>query len=190
MLRVRSASTMWLIGIIASAALLIVIAVVINLVSDSNQADLLPADTPEGVGQRYLIALNDDDGATAFGYISSSLTSCTLTHFIQTTGYQREQNYSVSLGKTTTTDKATLVAVKITDAPSGDLFGQNGYSYDVIFTLKEEADGWRFSEPPWPMSWCPEPPKSSPEATPERLSLAHGAGGSVMAEQRWLTWNS
>ena len=189
--RFQSASTMWLAGIIASAALLIIIAVVINLASDNRTPDLLPIDTPEGVVQRYLLALNEDDSTEAFGYISSSLSTCTLTQFVETTSYQRQQNFSASLGKTTTTEKATLVTVSITDRSSGDLFGQNNYSYNIIFTLRQEADGWRFSEPPWPMGWCPEEPKATDEATPEPRSMAAFMDHEIAAitpVQRWSAW--
>jgi hypothetical protein len=190
MLRFQSASTKWLAGIIASAALLIIMAVVINMVSDNRDPDLLSIDTPEGIVQRYLLALNEDESAEAFGYFSASLSTCTLTQFVEMTSYQRQQNFSASLGKTTTTDKATLVTVSITDRSSGDLFGNNSYSYDVIFTLKQESDGWRFSEPTWPMSWCPDEPKTTDDANREPVSFLGSTNQETTPARRRLTWNS
>ena len=192
MVRKWSASAIWLAAIIASAVLLVVIAVVINLFSDNNSPELLPVDTPEGVVQRYLLALNEQNTTQAFGYISSSLSTCTLEQFIQTTSYQRDRNFSASLDHTTTTDKSSVISVSITDSGYDAPFGQNRSSYNIVFTLRLETDGWRFSQPPWP-GWCPEQPKPTAEPTREATSLYQTKNGRVavvsMIEGR-PTWKS
>ena len=152
--RVQSASQWWLISIGVVAAALVIISVIINVVADDGDADLLPEDTPEGTVQRYLKALAADDPALAFSYISTSQEGCTLENFIQTTEYRRTQDFSATLTRTTTTDVATLVTVKITESEFDPPFGGGGYDFDSIFTLKQEDGVWRFTEPPWP-SWCP-----------------------------------
>ena len=120
--------------------------------------------------QQYLQALVDDDYAEAFAYVSETLQDCTLQHFIQITEFRRERDFSATLGRTTSISDITLVTVKITE-PSFDIpFGRGENSFDTVFTLAEEEGQWRFSEPPWPMAFCPperatpEPPKVEPSA--------------------------
>ena len=178
--RVQSASAWWLVAIGSIAAVLVVTSIVINVVLDSSDDELLPADTPEGAVQQYLQALVDDDYAEAFAYVSETLQDCTLQHFIQITEFRRERDFSATLGRTTSIDDITLVTVKITE-PSFDIpFGRGENSFDTVFTLAEEEGQWRFSEPPWPMAWCPperatpEPPKVEPSA--QQAPRTYGEG--------------
>jgi hypothetical protein len=150
----KSGPALWLTVVAVIAAVLVIASVVINLVAE-NGADLRPEDTPEGAVQRYLRALVDDDITAAYEYMSEPVkTDCTLQYFAQMTEYQRERSFTARLSTTLDLSGIKQVNVEISDSDDGPFFG-NGYSYTVSFTLAEEDGQWLFTEPPWPMSWCP-----------------------------------
>jgi hypothetical protein len=168
--RKRSASALWLIVIAAGAAILIVVSVVLNLLADDRADELLPADTPEGTVQRYLLALSEDEVPAAYDYVGDELKeTCTLQHFIQTSSYQRERDFSARLSGTTKIDDGYLVVVEIGEPGFDPPFGQGQYSYTVTFSLAQEDGGWRISEPPWPVNWCPSEREAPAPATAEAV---------------------
>lgn len=152
----QTASSRWLAGAVLLVALLIVISVALSAL-DPGDDDLLPAGAAEGTVQRYLVALRDDEVDEAYGYVSGSLKeTCTLQHFIETTSYQRDRDFSAVVKDTHIADGTYVVEVEITEPNYAPPFGSGGYSFTLQFTLQQEDDAWVFSDPPWPMSWCPE----------------------------------
>ncbi|MDA1278903.1 MAG: hypothetical protein O3B95_02515 [Chloroflexi bacterium] len=190
----QSASSRWLIAIASSAAVLIIVSVLISVLADNRNVDILPVGTPEGTVQRYLQALTDGDLTAAYGYVSTDLKNeCTLEHFLETARW-REKNFSASVRDTTIIDDRTIVTVEITEPGSNQPFSQGGYSFDTIFTLTSDNEEWRISEPPWPVSWCPPKQvthrataqasaKVGPDLVPAPWSGFYGEGG-------WRTWSS
>ena len=55
--------------------LLVIVAVIAVVLLGSRDAAAFPADTPEGVVQRHLAAVEDEDHETAWGYLSADVQS-------------------------------------------------------------------------------------------------------------------
>jgi len=61
---------------------LIVASVVVVFLGDRGDTALLPEDTPEGIVQRYLQAIEDGDSRRAYGYLNQELRDgCTQAQF-------------------------------------------------------------------------------------------------------------
>lgn len=65
--------SLWVIG--GGIALLVVVAVIAVVLLGSREAPAFSADTPEGVVQRHLAAVDDEDYETAWGYLSADVRS-------------------------------------------------------------------------------------------------------------------
>ncbi len=153
-----SASTKWLAGVVVVVVGLIVVSVVVAAMGAGNEPVLLPETQPEGVVQRYLLAVDANETEKAYGYISPTLKGyCTVQHFRDSSQYIREQDMRISLSRTEVIDGVTFVDVRVT---------QTRVNAEIPFTPRESSstqrfslqpvDGvWRFIDPPWPMSWCP-----------------------------------
>ncbi len=151
----QSPSSRWLAGIALVVLVVVVLSVVLALVNRSG-VSLLPEDTPEGVVQRYLLALQEDDGKRAYGYLSSELQEyCTYRHFLDSTRVRERRDTRISLEATEALDGDVEVRVKATETRVSQPFGVSEYSYTMRYVLGREEAGWRFVEPPWPLGWCP-----------------------------------
>jgi hypothetical protein len=175
----ESASSKWLAGIASFVTVLIIVSVLISIFANDG-TDLLPADTPEGTVQRYLQALTEDDLIAAYGYISEDVkVDCKLEYFIQTSKYQREQNFGAALTETNNIAGRSIVGVDIIEPGSGAPFGSGRYTFRTSFTLMQEDGEWLITEPPWPVSVCAPYQKlpmspAIPPATPEAKTSATG----------------
>ncbi|UCC17161.1 MAG: hypothetical protein JSU58_01025, partial [Dehalococcoidales bacterium] len=66
-------SNKWLLGFGTAIGILVILAVVLVLTMPGNEEiELLPADTPEGVVQRYIFAIEDGNYEEAYDYLSPS----------------------------------------------------------------------------------------------------------------------
>jgi hypothetical protein len=143
----------WLVGAVTVVLALMVGAVAVALVTTYGGVDLLPADSPEGVVQRYLLALEREDYREAYDYLSSDLRSrCSFDDFVSRGYWPETRGNQVTLEKTQRFDGHALVKARVTvfhhDAP----FGASEYSYERSFDLKLEEGQWRLTGPEW---WCP-----------------------------------
>jgi len=67
-------SNKWLLGFGAVLGILVILAVVLVLtMPGSDEIELLPEDTPDGVVQRYMYAIKDGNYEEAYGYLSPSV---------------------------------------------------------------------------------------------------------------------
>ncbi len=154
----RNTSTNWLIGAGIAVAILLVASVTVALIADRNEPELRAETTPEGVVQRYLIAIDNDDPQAAYNYLSQRLKdACTYQHFRDTNTWIREQDMRISLTDTETVGESQEVTVRIRQVyVRGDVpFTPSESSYTQRFVLRQYEGAWRFYEPPWPMSYCP-----------------------------------
>lgn len=145
-------SRVWLVGVAAFVATLVVAGVVVALVTTRGEADLLPADSPEGTVQRYLIALQDHDYRLAYGYLSASTTSaCGLDDFLRFARDGELRDSRMTLEDSEIFDGSAIVTARVTVfAP--DIFGPSEYSYDRTFDVRLEQGQWRLV---WPDYRCP-----------------------------------
>lgn len=67
-------SNKWLLGFGTALGILVILAVVLVLtLPGSEEVELMPGDTPEGVVQRYLYAIKDSNYEEAYSYLSPSI---------------------------------------------------------------------------------------------------------------------
>jgi len=143
----------WLLAAVAVVAALLVGAVAIALVTTRGGLDLLPADSPEGVVQRYLLAIESEDYQAAYYYLSSDLrVSCSLDDFVGRGYWPATRQDHMTLEKTQRFDDRAVVTARVTVFDPDVPFGTSEYSYDRTFHLKLEGGQWRLTGPEW---WCP-----------------------------------
>ncbi|OGO51334.1 MAG: hypothetical protein A2148_10535 [Chloroflexi bacterium RBG_16_68_14] len=146
-------SKVWLVGVTVFVVALTVAGLVVALVSTRGGVDLLPADSPEGVVQRFLLALEDKEYREAHGYLSASTKKgCTLEDFARQASYQEVRDYHMTLEDTERLDDTAIVTARVTVFEPNVPFGASEYSYERTFDLTLEEGQWRLA---WPDYWCP-----------------------------------
>jgi len=103
----------WLIVGVTLLVALVVGAVAIAVVTMRGGERLLAADSPEGVVQRYLLALRREDYQEAHSYLSSYLqTRCPLDRFVSDYYWPyADEDQQVTLEKTQRYDDSAVVRV-------------------------------------------------------------------------------
>ena len=136
----------WLIpGLIAGCVLVLVI---IALARDPVQYD---ASTPEGVVQRYLQAVSDEDYETAFIYLDPDFYAECNPSDLAT---HSPEPFGASLGETFTTGSAdAVVEVTLRFGAGEGPFGSSWTTYES-FHLVGSNDSWWITDDAWPyFSW-------------------------------------
>ena len=155
----QTLSSRWLVGIAVVVAILILVSVVIALTNPRGATVTFPESEPEGIVQRYILALQDEDYSLAHGYFSDELRkACSLEHMRDTSRWlkDREQDQRVVLlDKETLSSERVRVRVRVTEVNVSPPFRVDEYSHDERYVLVREDDAWRLDEPPWPLGWCP-----------------------------------
>jgi hypothetical protein len=72
-------SRIWLFGAVTFIIALVVGGIAVALVTTRGGLELLPSDSPEGVVQRYLLAMKDEEYREAYGYLSSDCSGSAPT---------------------------------------------------------------------------------------------------------------
>jgi hypothetical protein len=155
----KTSSNRWLVAIAVVVVALVVVSVVIALVSPVGGVKDLPADAPEGVVQRYIMAVQERDYPLAHSYFSARLQrACTVDNMITESRWVAEGagRRRVELGETKSlSDGRTQVRVRITDVDVSPPFGVNEFSHDEWYVLVREGGAWRLDSLGWPVTWCP-----------------------------------
>ena len=169
-------SNRWLLGIGIALALLVAIALIAAAATRGRAPAQYAADTPEGVVQRYLAALLEEDIRAAYGYLTPELQSrCALEVWEDQSRWahdQIEKSEVVLREVRRPREGQAIVEVTITN------FDNHGPSvlpppvpathggFAQHFVLERQGDGnWRLSEPAWP-AYCPEPLRPAPFIPP------------------------
>jgi hypothetical protein len=152
-------SRIWLFGAVTFVIALVVGGIAVALVTTRGGLELLPSDSPEGVVQRYLLAMKDEEYREAYGYLSSDLQrECSYDNFLKGASSTEIRESHVTLEDTRNVDDRAQVKVRITVFEPGGPFGASESSQDWTFHLKLEEGQWRLvsmPEMPWPLWWCP-----------------------------------
>lgn len=145
-------STRWLLTVAGAAAVLIVISVAVALAVD-READL-DLTTPEGTVQAYLREVAAKDAAGALEFYSADLAARCEAREVRDSLRYGADDFRASLDDVTNRGATTEVTVSITQIYGSGPFDRGESAFQHVFVLTEAAQGWRFTDPPWP-SWCP-----------------------------------
>ena len=160
-----TASTKWLVGMGAALGVLVVAAVIGALISGDDQPELFPEDVPEGITQRYVLAMIDGDLDEAWGYLSPELQAgCALEEWREVTRRQNHLEESQILLDEVNRINDTEVTVSLNrrrfsqSEPFDFSFSPEGstYHFEEFRLKKQEDNAWRISQLPWPVFRCPE----------------------------------
>jgi hypothetical protein len=138
----------FLIGIVAGSVLLVVVAFVITLARP--EASYRTEDTPEGVAHNYLLALQRDEFARAYGYLSPTLPSYPddETDFArhiddQPWMFRRYEDVTLSVESAKVSGDRATVQVRESQFRGGDLFDSSQSSSTFDMTLEREGGVWK-----------------------------------------------
>jgi hypothetical protein len=149
--RRRPAATLAAAGVIV--AVLIGAGIAIAIVAGSRDVELLDEGSPEGVVQRYLLALESGDTRAAYGYLGGGAQDrYAYGQFVESTRWQLERDIEASLLGTSPLDDGRVeVRVRVTEFSYSPPFGADEWSQRITFILEREGEEWRLSDPPWPL---------------------------------------
>ena len=135
-----------LIAVLSAIALVVVIALV--AVFTRGAPAPLPADTPQGVVQRYSQAIVDGDVDEALGYLVPAVADDCERMPLGT------DDFRVTLLETTESgDTARVRTMVVTIYGSGPL-GQSEYESEELFELERIEGDWLIARAPWQLSVC------------------------------------
>ena len=167
----RTLSSKWLIGTAIAVAVVVVVSVVIGVTRGRGAVELRAESEPEGVIQRYLLALKDRDYATARGYMSAELQKYCSEENMRRSGdwfaRQSEEVRIALLDRDTLASGKTEVRVRITTLNVSPPFGMNESSHEERYLLLSDDGRWRLDEPGWPLGWCPDLEKRPTKPVPQ-----------------------
>ncbi|HEY9075560.1 MAG TPA: hypothetical protein VIO61_03380 [Anaerolineaceae bacterium] len=155
----------FLTGIIVGIALLAVVALGLFFARKGNSTSL-PDDTPEGVVQNYVIALQRGDYEKAYTYLAEGKNKPDLANFRQMLKPQEDQIVSatIEIGTSGITKDRAVVDVTIIRS-SGGIFS-DVYRDRQTAQLTQTNGNWKINQMPYPFwsyEWFePVPAKSAP----------------------------
>jgi hypothetical protein len=142
-------SDKFLIAIVVGAILLVLIAFVVVLRQPN--PSYLPEDTPEGVINNYLLALQKDDYARAYGYLSPDLAGypSSVTEFASDVDRdswkfgQGGDDTVLDMGSREPLGDEMLVTIQITHFYHNGPFDSSSYTESAWFTLSKADVNWQ-----------------------------------------------
>jgi len=151
-LQYTKASTRFLvISGVAIGVLVMVAVVLVLIVGDGGSTTLLPEDTPEGVVQRFLLALEAEDYEEAYGYLHSSARAerSYLSWVSPLRWYEEQPGWKATLGESLVEGNEAIVEVNYTRFyPSAPLVDPV-FNHKIIFRLQKEGVSWGITSPNW-----------------------------------------
>jgi hypothetical protein len=145
-------SRRWLIVFAVIIGVLAITTLSLVLLTKGNKVALLPDDTPQGIVQRYLIAVREQDYREAYGYLSIDPSQKVTTYddwFRRVGGISRtyQATWKATLGKTTQNGDNASVEVSIdTFRPEGP-FTDPVRNQLIIFQLAKIGGKWLITSP-------------------------------------------
>ena len=146
------ASTRFLVISGVAIGVLVVVAVVLVLTVGGGSTTLLPEDTPEGVVQRFFLALEAEDYEEAYSYLHSTVRRDeSYQLWIPSGGWYREEPaWTVTLGESSVVGFGASVEVTYTrfypSAPLLDLVDPIR-TRQLTFRLQKEGASWGIISP-------------------------------------------
>ncbi len=159
-----SRSTQLLIAVGASVLVIVVISIAVAVIADDEQE--FPAGSPEETVQRYLRAIDDRDAEAAIALFSADLSDrCELEPLRSNLRRGFNVDFRATLLDTTERGDLTEVRVRVTQYYGDGPFERGESRHEQVFVLEQSAEGWRFTQSPWP-SFCPPAPIPHAPASP------------------------
>ena len=146
-----NSSRRWLFVFAIVIVVLVIATVSLVLLTKGNKVTLLPEDSPQGIVQRYLTAIQEKDYQKAFDYLSFSPSQkiTTFNDWILTVGAPQSSQsvWKATLGKITLNSDNATVEVTIDTFHPGGLFGDSQYSQQIDFLLIKKGNSWFITSP-------------------------------------------
>ena len=144
------------IGVAALALAAVIIALTVN-----RGVDALDSGTPEGVVQRYLQAIVEEEYEDAYALLSEEAQSaCAFDKFLDSLERRGrdEAAFTARLDSVRVRDDTATVRVRIEErrAPDGLLYNPRP-GYEEPYRLTWTGGGWRLTEPGYPAWACKHP---------------------------------
>jgi hypothetical protein len=145
-------SSRFLLGFGIFIAVIVVAAVVISVIGSNGPVKMLPADSPEGTVQRFLLAVQERDYVKAFTYLSppadSGYPKDNYDNWVSSMQSNRNlSSWKASIVKSTARDKDATVEVAVDVFRSGGLFGDPVNTNYITFVLQMENGKWLIKSP-------------------------------------------
>ena len=148
-----NSSRRWLIILAIVISILVVATVSLVLLTKGSEVTLLPEDTPQGIVQRYLIAVQEKNYQKAYNYLSFDPSQKIkayddgLRMVIGEPLISNQPTWKATLGKTTQNgDNATVEVIIDTFRPGGP-FEDPLRSQQIIFQLSKIDGEWLITSP-------------------------------------------
>lgn len=131
-----------LLGLIAGAVVLIVIALLVIPTVSRRPQDLAPLSTPEGVVEHFYDAVYRGNYMAAYGLLSEQTRrDIPLEGFEGYVSYHRQSEMRVDA--VVVHDSTATVTITVTQFDPGGIFGGNDWSFESKVLLAREGDSWR-----------------------------------------------
>ena len=138
----KASSRFLVISGVAIGVLVVVTVVLVLTVGDGGSATLLPEATPEGVVQRYLLAINNGDYEEAYSYLSSAARAEeSYQSWVRPLDsyYAENHRWKATLGESSVVGRGATVEVRFTYfRPSGPFVIDPVPTRLFIFYLEKE----------------------------------------------------
>jgi hypothetical protein len=150
-------SRRWLIIFVIVISILVIATVSLVLLTKGNEVALLPEDTPQGIVQRYLIAVQEKDFQKAYNYLSFNPLEKIQTYddwirmVIVAPQISNQPAWKATLDKTTQNGDDATVEV-IIDTGTGGPFEGLPRSHQIIFQLSKIDGKWLITSPTY-INW-------------------------------------
>ncbi|UCD08481.1 MAG: hypothetical protein JSU79_08990 [Dehalococcoidales bacterium] len=147
-------SNKWLLGFGTALGVLVILAVVLVLtMPGSDEVELLPEDTPGGVVQRYIYAINDGNFEEAYSYLSPSALEDDLRNgtYEDWSGMYMYREWADAWRAII--DEPEILGEKATVNVRIEVFKPDGVFRDPVdtryyyFTLENQEGAWKITSP-------------------------------------------
>jgi hypothetical protein len=132
---------------------IVVASIALVLTVGQQKPAMLPENTPQGTVQRYLVALQEQDFAVAYSYLSFTdspdkfgpRTKDAWVQMAQMT--LKNQSWKANLGKVNVNDDSATVDVIVDTFHDTGPLGNSTNSHTVSFGLKKQGASWLITSP-------------------------------------------
>lgn len=147
-------STRWLVGTVVLVVAVAIVAVVVTTVREPRT---YPADTPEGVVQRYLQAVADGDRDAALDLYAPQIRQRCEDEDLGPRPFPEERrSFDADLLGRERVDADTVdVRVRITEFSGEPPFDSGSYDHTEVYRVTEADGNWGLTDVSWPYYVCP-----------------------------------